>query len=380
MKKSKIVRNVLAVIAIVFMATLFAGCPQPGGSSTGSKPSGTPSGSGPTPAEKVAGIYSGGGLDYLFKTDGTGSVSSTSLSMRAAQAGDTFTWEVKTSSGNTITVSIIIVGRNETIDATFDTVEKKANIGGVECTKQDSSSDDDDDSDDDDFIIDLTSTPVVGSIIMKDGSLKTKETITGDEANAIAVVYYVDTAKKKAYAVGKNHDAENDMKWCTNAASVDSSAISGLETTVGGTAPNNLTFSKYIDGSTGLATLKAAANDYDAAKYPAWAWCETYGNTAANVPDDAKADFKTGWYFPSVKELYDIFKAKATVDAALTAAGGQDFTGVSYLSSSTDGNGCLRLNLNSGSGYGETAGNTSGYSPKSNGGSDNVCAVRVFTY
>lgn len=373
MKKSKIVRNVLAVIAIVFIATVLsgAGCSNVAGGSSGGGGGNVAGGSGGNPSGSGGGLnaaekmiagktFESGGKKLYFGSNKKGTLTGgSSPNIRSISGGD-FDWSATNGTGSNINITMTNSGG--TSSAVFDG-STKLTVDGTAYTLQGT----------------LNGVPSVGSIIMKDGSLKTKDNIGSDKANAIAVVYYVDTANRKAYAVGKNHYlANNGQYWCTPAASVANTVISGLETTVGGAAPNNLTFDGYKDGSTGLAILKAAASDYNAAKYPAWAWCETYGNTASNVPSDAVADFKTGWYFPSVKELYDIWKQQTTVDAALQAVDGEKFDGF-HISSSTDSAQCWYLSFIDLSGYGIVAGNAY-KNDKSDRTAVRVCAVRVFTY
>lgn len=161
----------------------------------------------------------------------------------------------------------------------------------------------------------------IGSIIMNDGSLKTANRITPqDKANAVAVVYKIDYVNMKVYAIGKV-DSDRNLRWAKEGAQ-GVGRIFKLETSFDGTSPN-YTFTGYEDGSKGLEFLRGAVNDADTdsqleTNYPAWYWCYNYGNTSA-VPANAKPEYRTGWYFPSLPELYEIRKYGDVIKVAMQA-------------------------------------------------------------
>lgn len=68
----------------------------------------------------------------------------------------------------------------------------------------------------------------------------------------------------------------------------------------------------------------------DASKYPAFYFAKNYKTTATNLG----AVYGNGWYLPTVAELFDIWKVKATVDAASSLCGGSQFGNTYYWSSS----------------------------------------------
>lgn len=146
--------------------------------------------------------------------------------------------------------------------------------------------------------------PVVGSIIMKDGSLRTKDTIGSDSADAIAVVYKVSGGK--AWAVGKVLSS-NGMAWATNNADGFNTNITALQDENG-----------YTDGSTGLAKLIAdcpdAATNLDN-NYPAWDYACNYGIK------QGLTNFQTGWYLPSKQEIQDVYNNQTAIEAALAQTG-----------------------------------------------------------
>ena len=77
-----------------------------------------------------------------------------------------------------------------------------------------------------------------------------------------------------------------------------------------------------MDGSDGWEKLKAACSDAEnnPKYYPAWNYSLTYAKT-----NSLEGDLATGWYLPTVAELYTIYQNKTTVDASLSKAGGSTF-------------------------------------------------------
>lgn len=222
----------------------------------------------------------------------------------------------------------------------------------------------------------------VGDIILNDGSkvnYETAKNYTGNDldelkAKAIAVIFRADTASKKALGVGLKHD-RNGLAWCTTSANAYNKNITTIQCPATGSY-GNLTFTDDTDGSDNLEqiasflTEKGLTDDTtgtDADKrYPAFYFAKNYKNTATNLT----SAYENGWYLPTVAELFDIWKVKATVDVASSLCGGSQFGTSFYWSSSqyasTDTI-ASKLNFNGGDwiNYAKFA---TGY----------VCAVRAF--
>ena len=219
----------------------------------------------------------------------------------------------------------------------------------------------------------------VGDIILNDGSKVNYETaknytdsdLDGLKSKAIAVIFRADTASKKALGVGLKHN-RSGLAWCTNDANAYNKNIETIQCPASGDA-GNLTFTGDTDGSDNLeqiasflTTAELADDTTDASKYPAFYFAKNYKNTATNLG----AAYENGWYLPTVAELFDIWKVKATVDAASSFCGGSKFDNSVYWSSSPYAS------------YGNTAsklvfydGDCTGYMSTS---SNYVCAVRAF--
>ena len=168
----------------------------------------------------------------------------------------------------------------------------------------------------------------VGDIVFNDGSATpyTAELTLSDEqkAAAIAVIFKVDGGK--TLGVGLKHNRSR-LAWCTKDANAYNKNIETIQCPASGDA-GNLTFTGDTDGSDNLEqiasflTTAGLENDTtDASKYPAFYFAKNYKNTATNLG----AAYENGWYLPTVAELFDIWKVKATVDAASSLCGGSQF-------------------------------------------------------
>ena len=183
----------------------------------------------------------------------------------------------------------------------------------------------------------------VGDIILNDGSKVNYETaknytgsdLDGLKSKAIAVIFRADTASKKALGVGLKHN-RSGLAWCTSDANAYNKNIETIQCPARGDA-GNLTFTGDTDGSDNLeqiasflTTAELENDTTDASKYPAFYFAKNYKNTATNLG----AAYENGWYLPTVAELFDIWKVKATVDAASSLCGGSQFGDSYYWSSS----------------------------------------------
>ena len=163
----------------------------------------------------------------------------------------------------------------------------------------------------------------------------TDSDLDGLKSKAIAVIFRADTASKKALGVGLKHSISG-LAWCTSDAKAFNKNIETIQCPVSGDA-GNLTFTVDTDGSDNLeqiasflTTAELENDTTDASKYPAFYFAKNYKTTATNLG----AAYENGWYLPTVAELFDIWKVKATVDAASSLCGGSQFGDSYYWSSS----------------------------------------------
>ena len=150
---------------------------------------------------------------------------------------------------------------------------------------------------------------VVGDFVLKDGTILSKDEAP-ESGTVAAVIVRAAADGKPALGVGIVH---NKMAWCTETAvgyNTNITALQGDKT------------SDYMDGSNGWEILKEACSDAEnnPGNYPAWNYSLTYAKT-----NGLTGDLATGWYLPTVAELYTIYQNKTVVDASLSKAGGSTF-------------------------------------------------------
>lgn len=206
------------------------------------------------------------------------------------------------------------------------------------------------------LIIPTKSTCVPGDFVLKDGIMLPKDiTLTyTQKSNVAAVIVRAAADGKPALGVGIVH-SKSELIWCTAGAKGDTE-ITALQGDV---------TSGYMDGSDGWEKLKAACSDAEGypEKYPAWNYCRNYG--ATNGLTGALA---TGWYLPTVAELYTIYQNKTAVNASLSKTGGSKFGTRWYWScSNTSIRNARKLNFGHGGVQGDYKYNHS-----------YVCSVRAF--
>ncbi|MDY5122392.1 MAG: fibronectin type III domain-containing protein [Treponema sp.] len=150
---------------------------------------------------------------------------------------------------------------------------------------------------------------VVWDFVLKDGTILSKDE-TPESDTVAAVIVRAAADGKPALGVGIVH---NQMAWCTKSAT-------GFETKISALVGDET--SGYMDGRDGWDKLKAACSDAESnpENYPAWNYCRNYG---ANT--GLEGDLATGWYLPTVAELYTIYQNKTAVNESLSKAGGSTF-------------------------------------------------------
>ena len=149
----------------------------------------------------------------------------------------------------------------------------------------------------------------VGDFILKDGTILSKDE-TPESGTVAAVIVRVATNDKPALGVGIVH---NKMAWCEQSAVGYNTKITALQ---GDTA------SGYMDGSDGWKILKAACSDAASKpeNYPVWNYSLTYAKN-----NGLTGDLATGWYLPTMAELYTIYQNKTAVNESLSKADGSQF-------------------------------------------------------
>ena len=185
----------------------------------------------------------------------------------------------------------------------------------------------------------------VGDVVFTDGSASPYTSVTSaQQASAVAVIFYRGTACSndgKTRALGVGLVQASGKSWCSGSAkgygvSIDSTTCAPDQEAAGSAT----TFEDAVDRNgkdnydqldSALRSLPGGTDTYDGAtKYTANYFASVYRNAATNITSSA---YSNDWYLPTAAELFQIYKNKATVNAALSACGGTTFSGA-YLTSS----------------------------------------------
>ena len=170
------------------------------------------------------------------------------------------------------------------------------------------------------LIIPTKATCVPGDFVLKDGTMLPKDITLTDtqKSNVAAVIVRAAADGKPALGVGIVHKKK---EWCTERAAGYSTNIKALR---------GFRTSGYMDGSNSWDLLVAACEDLKnatsetietvAKNYPAWNYILTYAKN-----NGLTGDLATGWYFPTMAELYTIYENRTVIDASLSKAGGSTF-------------------------------------------------------
>ena len=198
---------------------------------------------------------------------------------------------------------------------------------------------------------------VVGDFVLKDGTILSKDK-TPKSGTVAAVIVRAAADDKPALGVGIVH-SETGLAWCTDSAEGYSINITDLQ---------GSTTSDYMDGRDGWEKLKAACSDAasNPGNYPAWNYSLTYAENNGLI-----GDLATGWYLPTVAELYTIYQNKTAVNESLSKADGSQFVTGWYRSccqTPSSYGGARGLNFSDGNMDDVTKNFNIGY----------VCSVRAF--
>ena len=183
----------------------------------------------------------------------------------------------------------------------------------------------------------------VGDIVFADGTATAwREGLTLTEEQkkaAVAVIFYVGTecsndSASRTLGVGlKNTGTDSTLQWAISNAAGYSTNITAIQCTPsesGDGKAATATFTGDLDGSDNWQALcEAVSDEGTSGNYPAWEWVNAYATTA-----NLTGDYASGWYLPTVAELSMLYRVKATVNAALKAAGGTEIADTGYWSSS----------------------------------------------
>ena len=147
--------------------------------------------------------------------------------------------------------------------------------------------------------------------------------------------------------------SSSSLMWAPGGTTGYDTNFTEIQAAYTGSSSSGYTFTGDLDGSDNWEEIKKAdpegtdTPEEIATNYPAFDYALNYGETAGLTG----TKYETGWYIPSVAELYDVYTNKEEVQTSLTAVGG--FTiGTSYYRSSSQNastcNGAYLVNFSDG--------------------------------
>ena len=209
---------------------------------------------------------------------------------------------------------------------------------------------------------------VVGDIILQDLTIVSSEGYAKNESNPAVAVVAGFNANGAAIGLGLKK-SDSSLMWAKSNTTGYNTMFTDIIANYSGNTSSGYTFTGDCDGSDNweyICSVDLEGTKDAATNYPAFNFANTYGTTQGYTDDLA-----SGWYIPSISELYEIYKNKETLQTSLTKVSG--FTiGTSYYwsSSQSSSNSKLAYELNFSDG---TVGSYRKYDSSSN-----VLVVRAF--
>ncbi len=181
-------------------------------------------------------------------------------------------------------------------------------------------------------------TPVVGDIILTDGTtfdVANLASYTTDESNKPVAIVAGFNAKGAVLGLGLQKSGST-LFWAPIGTTGYTTNFTDIIAKYAGDSDNGYTFTGDLDGSDNWEYICSVDSEgtKDAAKnYPAFNFANTYGTNQSYT-----GDLATGWYIPSIAELYKVYQNKTTLQTSLTAVGGFTIGTGNYWSSSQSSN------------------------------------------
>lgn len=174
----------------------------------------------------------------------------------------------------------------------------------------------------------------VGDIILTDGTkvdVADVESYSIDENNKpVAVIAGFNT---NGVALGLGLKKSEDMlTWALKDTSGFSTEFTDIIAEFSGSSTDGFTFTGDLDGSDNwnyICSVDPEGTKDAATNYPAFDFAENYGTTQGYSDE-----FASGWYIPSISELYEVYKNKPTLNKSLKKADGFEIDRSWFWSSS----------------------------------------------
>ncbi|MBQ4434216.1 MAG: hypothetical protein II894_08690, partial [Bacteroidales bacterium] len=221
-------------------------------------------------------------------------------------------------------------------------------------------------------------------IVFSDGSATPYAdglTLTAEQKEAaISVIFYAgtglnsgdDTTTSRILGVGLAQN-QSGLAWCLDSAKAYSRDITTIQCPAIESA-GSLTFTGDRNGSDNLSQIGDFLGGNDdtasAASYPAFYFAENYkSQTGSRV---SGTDYESGWYLPSIAELFQIWTQRTDLNKAIALCAGTEFDLSKYYRSSSQSASRADNAYNLGFSYGDLYSYLKYDTPRY------VCAVRAF--
>ena len=174
---------------------------------------------------------------------------------------------------------------------------------------------------------------VVGDIILQDLTIVSSEGYTKDESNPPVAVVAGFNKDGQVLGLGLKNCAE--IAWAKKDTTGYTTSFTEIITEYSKNTSSGYEFNGDSDGSNNwdyICSIDTEGTDTAeeiAENYPAFNFALNYGTNQSY-----KDELASGWYIPSIVEMYEIYKNKDTVQASLTKVGGFSLDGNWYWSSS----------------------------------------------
>lgn len=165
----------------------------------------------------------------------------------------------------------------------------------------------------------------VGDIILKDGkkiSVGDVDSYLFDATKAIGVVALINIVdgvpKPKIIGLGTSY-----AKWAPEETTGYTTDFTGIHVDCGGSKDFGYAFSGDLDGSDNwdyICMIDSEGTQNAETNYPIFYLANIYGSV--EPLGLTGTDYETGWYIPSIAELYTVYKNKEIIQRSLSAAGG----------------------------------------------------------
>lgn len=206
----------------------------------------------------------------------------------------------------------------------------------------------------------------VGDIVFNDGSASSKnETITDTQkSKSIAVIFYkgtglnngndTTTVRTLGYGVIFEGNSGNGYMWCSESAAGYRKTISAIQWDPNHSLKSHNNYDDY-NGSDNFAELAKVVTDTGTAgNYPIFEFANNYKSKLGSRLNGGISDYETGWFVPTVGELYQLLINTSNIYSSISKCGGNapiTNNGVQYWTSNSYSTNSTGLEYTSSRGY-----------------------------